>query len=300
MLNLVFYIAVTITVFLIVALLMAPTMLRPSPAAQRLLKMVQSARVDKRNIGGKERLQEKILQAAKSLRGRLGLAEDEKLRQRLTSAGMRSADSMDMYFAVRFATPVAGMLLGTFIKQNTLFWVFVLAIVGYLLLDRWWTRQVKKRRNRIRKGIPDALDLLVICVDAGLGLDQAILRVGQELDLSHPDINVEFMQINLEQRAGKPRLEAWKDTAERTQVAEFTSFVTMLSQADKFGTPIIRALSRFADELRMKRRQHAEEQAAKTKVKILFPLVMFIFPCLFIVLLAPAILNISHSLTMLK
>jgi tight adherence protein C len=227
----------------------------------------------------------------------LGLADDEKLRQRLISAGMRNAESMDLYFAVRFAGPIAGIVVGSFIKQNTLFWVLALAVAGYLLPDMWLTRQVKKRRTRIRKGIPDALDLLVICVDAGLGLDQAILRVGQELDLSHPDINAEFMQINLEQRAGKPRLEAWKDTAERTNVEEFTSFVTMLAQADKFGTPIIRALSRFADELRLKRRQRAEEQAAKTKVKIIFPLVLFIFPCLFIVLLAPALLSIAQSMS---
>jgi tight adherence protein C len=298
--NFILYIAVTVTVFLVVALLMAPTMLRPSPAAQRILNMAQSARMDTRRVGNKERVQERILQAAKALRARLGLADDEKLRQRFISAGMRNAESMDFYFAVRFACPIAGIVGGSFIKHNTLFWVFALAIVGYLLPDMWLTRQVKKRRARIRKGIPDALDLLVICVDAGLGLDQAILRVGQELDLSHPDINLEFMQINLEQRAGKPRLEAWKDTAERTNVEEFTSFVTMLAQADKFGTPIIRALSRFADDLRIKRRQRAEEQAAKTKVKIIFPLVLFIFPCLFIVLLAPALLNISKSLSMVN
>jgi tight adherence protein C len=298
--NFILYIAVTVTVFLVVALLMAPTMLRPSPAAQRILNMAQSARMDTRRVGNKEHVQERILQAAKALRARLGLADDEKLRQRFICAGMRNAESMDLYFAVRFACPIAGIVGGSFIKHNTLFWVFALAIVGYLLPDMWLTRQVKKRRARIRKGIPDALDLLVICVDAGLGLDQAILRVGQELDLSHPDINLEFMQINLEQRAGKPRLEAWKDTAERTNVEEFTSFVTMLAQADKFGTPIIRALSRFADDLRIKRRQRAEEQAAKTKVKIIFPLVLFIFPCLFIVLLAPALLNISKSLSMVN
>lgn len=295
--NMIFYFAVTVTVFLVVALLFAPTMLRPSPAAQRILNMAHSARLDTRKVGNKERVQERILQVAKALRARLGLAEDEKLRQRLISAGMRNAESMDLYFAVRFAGPIVGIVVGSFIKQNTLFWVLALAVAGYLLPDMWLTRQVKRRRTRIRKGIPDALDLLVICVDAGLGLDQAILRVGQELDVSHPDINAEFMQINLEQRAGKPRLEAWKDTAERTNVEEFTSFVTMLAQADKFGTPIIRALSRFADELRLKRRQRAEEQAAKTKVKIIFPLVMFIFPCLFIVLLAPALLSIAQSMS---
>ncbi len=134
--------------------------------------------------------------------------------------------------------------------------------------------KIKKRRERIRKSLPDALDLLVICVEAGLGLDQAMLRVGQELIISHPDIHQEFMQVNLEQLAGKPRLEAWKSAAERTQIPEFSLFVSMLTQADRFGTPIVRALSRFGDEIRLKRRQRAEEMAAKTKIKILFPLVL--------------------------
>jgi tight adherence protein C len=137
-------------------------------------------------------------------------------------------------------------------------------------------------------------------VEAGLGLDQALLRVGQELIISHPDISQEFTQINFEQRAGKPRLEAWKTAADRTDIAEFSLFVTMLGQADRFGTPIIRALSRFSDEIRLKRRQRAEEKAAKTKIKILFPLVLFIFPCIFIVLLAPAVLNIVKNMQSLK
>jgi tight adherence protein C len=133
-------------------------------------------------------------------------------------------------------------------------------------------------------------------VEAGLGLDQAMLRVGQELVIGHPDIHQEFMQVNLEQLAGKPRLEAWKSTAERTQIAEFSLFVSMLTQADRFGTPIVRALSRFGDEIRLKRRQRAEEMAAKAKIKILFPLVFFIFPCIFIVLLAPAFMNIAKGM----
>jgi tight adherence protein C len=164
----------------------------------------------------------------------------------------------------------------------------------------WLDGRKKKRQTNFRRSLPDALDLLVICVEAGLGLDQAMLRVGQELAISHPDIQQEFMQVNLEQLAGKPRLEAWKSAAERTKIAEFALFVSMLTQADRFGTPIVRALSRFADEIRSKRRQRAEEKAAKTKIKILFPLVIFIFPCIFIVLLAPAILNIAKNMQSLK
>jgi tight adherence protein C len=160
----------------------------------------------------------------------------------------------------------------------------------------WLKRKTANRRNRIRKSLPDALDLMVICVDAGLGLDQALLRIGEELSASHPDISEEFIQVNLEQRAGRPRLEAWKNLADRSEIEEFTSFVSMLTQTDRFGTPIIRALSRFSEDIRSKRRQRAEEAAAKTKIKIIFPLVLCIFPCIFIVLLAPALLSISSGL----
>jgi tight adherence protein C len=294
--NLIFQIALTLTVFLVVALLLAPVILQPSPAAKRILEMVQSTRVDQRKIGTRERLQESILSAAKGLRGRIGLGENEKLKQRLLSAGLRTSQSSNAYFASRIVGPLIGIAGGSFIHQNTIFWALSLAAVFYLIPDMWLGRQVKKRRDKIRRSLPDALDLLVICVGAGLGLDQAMLRVGQELVISHPEINQEFLQINLEQLAGKPRLEAWKSAAVRTEVEEFSLFVTMLTQADRFGTPIIRALSRFSDEIRLKRRQRAEEKAAKTKIKILFPLVLFIFPCIFIVLLAPAILDIAKNL----
>jgi tight adherence protein C len=295
-----YYIALALTVFLFVALLLAPMILRPSPAARRMLEMVKSTRPDKRSVGYKERIQQTILSMATGLQGRLGLAEDEKVKQQLLSAGLRSNRSMNAYAASRFVSPVIGIVCGSLIRSNTVFWALSLGAVFYLVPDMWLRMKIKKRKERIRKSLPDALDLLVICVEAGLGLDQAMLRVGQELIISHPDIHQEFLQVNLEQLAGKPRLEAWKSAAERTKIPEFALFVSMLTQADRFGTPIVRALSRFGDEIRMKRRQRAEEMAAKTKIKILFPLVLFIFPCIFVVLLAPAILNIAKNLQAFK
>jgi len=229
-------------------------------------------------------------------RARVGMAEDERLRQRFISAGKRGPGAVEVYFAARMPGPVAAVLAGSFIPSNALFWIAVLAGAAYLGPDIWLNRVIKGRRERIRRSIPDAVDLLVICVDAGLGLDQAMLRVGVELQISHPQINEEFLQINREQRAGKPRMEAWQAMADRTKIADIASFTGMLIQTEKFGTPIARALSTFADGLRQKRRQRAEEMAAKTTVKMIFPLVLFIFPSMFIVLLAPAILSIARGL----
>jgi tight adherence protein C len=298
--SLIYSIALALTVFLLVALLLAPVLLRPSPAARRMLQMVQSTRPDRRTVGYREQIQRTILSLGKGLQARLGLTEDERVKQQLLSAGIKSSQSMNLYTASRFIGPVIGLVCGSLIRSNTVFWALSLGAVFYLVPDMWLRMKIKKRRERIRKSLPDALDLLVICVEAGLGLDQAMLRVGQELIISHPDIHQEFTQVNLEQLAGKPRLEAWKSAAERTKIPEFSLFVSMLTQADRFGTPIVRALSRFGDEIRLKRRQRAEEMAAKTKIKILFPLVLFIFPCIFIVLLAPAILNIAKNMQTFK
>ena len=298
--NLVLYIALTLTIFLVLALLLAPLVLKPSVAAKRIREAVKSNRPDQRKVRAEERTREWVLSMANSLRVRLGVTENENVKNRLRNAGLKSEQAAGLYSMSRLAGPVAGIAVGSFIHQQPVFWALALAGVFYMIPDIWLSSKAKKRRERIRKSMPDALDLLVICVDAGLGLDQAMLRVGQELGISHPDITQEFIQINLEQMAGKQRLEAWRSAADRTQIPEFALFVTMLTQADRFGTPIIRALSRFADEIRMKRRQHAEEMAAKAKIKILFPLVLFIFPCIFIVLLAPAMLSIAQNMGSFK
>jgi len=294
--SIILYALLAVITFCIVALLLTPDLFRPSPEAQRILDVVKSTRVDRRTIGEKERIQDKLVGIATRLRILLGLSEDPNLKVRLVSAGIHSHNSVDVFFAARLLVPLAGVIVGSLIRFSPLFWVMAFGGVGYLAPDMWLKRKTSSRRNRIRKSLPDALDLMVICVDAGLGLDQALLRIGDELSLSHPDISEEFMQVNLEQRAGRPRLEAWKNLADRSEIEEFTSFVSMLSQTDRFGTPIIRALSRFSEDIRMKRQQRAEEAAAKTKIKIIFPLVLCIFPCIFIVLLAPALLNIASGL----
>ena len=295
--QIIFYLALTFTVFCTVALLMAPMLLKPAPEVQRVLDVTANKHSEKRQFLGEDQLRDKLLGLAHALRARLGFSENVNLNARFAQAGLRQAGTPDMFFAAQFLTPLVLAFAGSFIPDDTVFWVLALAVVGYMVPDFWLTMRQGKRKERIRKSMPDAMDLLVICVDAGLGLDQALLRVGAELGLSHKDISDEFAQVNLAQRAGQPRLEAWQMLADRTKIEEFQSFVGMLTQTDRFGTPITKALARFSEELRMGRRQRAEEAAAKTKIQIIFPLVLCIFPCIFIVLLAPAILIVSSGMS---
>ncbi len=231
------------------------------------------------------------------LRRALGFTETSDAAHRLALAGYRDPQAAEVFFAAKlFAPVVAAVVAGFVIRQDVFFWFVILSAVGFMVPDLWLTVAISRRRERVRLSLPDALDLLVICMEAGLGLDQAMIRVGRELNISNPDLSDEFLLINLEQRAGKPRLEAWRNMAERTDLEVVRSFVSMLVQTERFGTPISKSLSTFADSLRLKRRQLAEELAAKTTIKMIFPLALFIFPSMFIVLLAPAIISISRNL----
>jgi tight adherence protein C len=290
-----YYIVGAFTFFITLAVVLVPALIQPSKETQRVLNVVgnkRSAILDSK----KTSMTETALKLSGSLRARLGFAENVKIKRRLSAAGYRSASAGDLFFAAQCLGPILGVFLASFTKDSTFFWVFALALVGYVAPDFWLGRKIESRKNFIRRGMPDMIDLLVICVDAGLGLDQALLRVNDELKLSHPQIHEELMQVHLEQKAGQARLEAWNNASQRTAVEEFAGFTNMLTQTERFGTPISKALTRFSEDLRMKRRQRAEEAAEKTKIKIIFPLVLCIFPCLFIVLLAPALLSIISGL----
>lgn len=231
------------------------------------------------------------------LRKFLGMTADADVTRRLSLAGYREPVHTDIFYGAKLLLPVAGAASAAFfIRDSTIFWFFALGALGYFAPELWLGHAITKRREEIRLSLPDALDLLVICMEAGLGMDQALIRVGQELRISHPSLSEEFLLINLEQRAGKPRVDAWRNMADRTGLEVVRSFVNMLVQTERFGTPISRSLGNFADALRLKRRQQAEEQAAKTTIKMIFPLVIFIFPSMFIVLLGPAMISIMQSM----
>jgi tight adherence protein C len=230
------------------------------------------------------------------LRENMGMSVNPKLAERFDQAGIISPSHKDAYLVARILGPILALIAASFIPWSRPLCLMGMPAVAYLAPDFILTRMIKRRREKIRLGVPDAVDLLVICVDAGLGLDQAMMRVALELHKRHPYLQQEFMRINREQRAGKQRLDAWESMAQRNQLQELDGFVNMLQQTERFGTPIARALSEFGDGIRQKRRQRAEELAAKTTVKIIFPLVLCIFPSLFIVLLGPPGVKVSQGL----
>ena len=170
----------------------------------------------------------------------------------------------------------------------------IAAAVGYVLPGLYLSRLIRSYKKEIRNGLADALDLLIVCVEAGSGLDQSLVKATDELAVSYPRLSMELGTITTEIRAGKPRLEAFKNFAARTKVEDVESLVAMLVQTDRFGTSIAQALRTYADVLRSKRRQRAEEKAAKLGVKLVFPLVLCLFPALYVVTLGPAIIQFKN------
>jgi tight adherence protein C len=219
-------------------------------------------------------------------------------QQRLIRAGYRSDNAVKMFYGAKVICPVILLLISWATGAIHLGAFFVLALaggIGYLAPDFWLGRKISTRQAAIKKGLPDVLDLLVICVEAGLSLDQATARTAQELNKAQPELSDELGIVALEQRAGRARSDAWKHLAERTDVDEVRNLVSMLVQAEQFGTSIGKTLRVHSDTLRTKRVQEVEEKAAKLSVKLLFPLVLFIFPSLFVVVLGPAVLVMVDS-----
>jgi tight adherence protein C len=212
------------------------------------------------------------------------------LRQRLVQAGFRRDDALAMFFGIRIVLSFglfAFFSTSIFIRPNIYMALGGLGL-GYVLPGMLLARLAKRRAHRIRLALADALDLMVVSVEAGLGLDQALQRVGAELAFAYPDLSDELRLVNLELRAGKPRSEALRNLGQRSGVDDLNSLMTMLIQTDKFGTSVAQSLRVYCDTLRTKRRQRAEEAAAKTGVKMVFPLVFCIFPAVWVVTIGPA------------
>ena len=212
------------------------------------------------------------------------------LRLRLVQAGYRRDEALTIFFGIRvtFALVLFALLSTSIVTRPNITFALGGLGFGYLLPGMALARRAKARAHKIRLALADMLDLLVVSVEAGLGLDQAISRVGSELAFAYPELSDELRLINLELRAGKARAEALRNLADRTGVDDLSSLVTMLIQTDKFGTSVAQSLRVYSETLRTKRRQRAEEAAAKTGVKMVFPLVFCIFPAIWVVTIGPA------------
>ena len=242
----------------------------------------------------KERVEEVLVSVGKMVPG--GTASRSQLM--IIRAGYRSANAILAVRGLKVLFPIA-LVGGVFFTGLYLFNPLMILggalLAGIVLPEAWILWRVSARQLHLRRGLPDALDLLVICVEAGLGLDQAMMRVSEELRVVHRELSEELQLVNLEMRVGKTRIEALRELARRTGVDEIKTLVAMLAQTERFGTSISQSLRVHSDDLRTRRRQRAEEASAKTSVKMVFPLVLFIFPALMIVILGPAILIIMRQ-----
>jgi len=226
-------------------------------------------------------------------------------RRKLSMAGFRRQGHLIIFYGAKVilavllpAFMVMGQIVFKFFESQTMLvgMTILCAVAGFYLPDLLIQYAIKRRQEKIRMGFPDALDLMVVCVEAGMGLDQTIKRIADEMKLSHSVISDEFGLMNLEMRAGRSRQDAMHNLASRTGIEEVRSLVTLLIQTEKFGTSIAQALRVHSDSMRTKRRQKAEELAIKLPVKMLFPLILFIFPALFVVIIGPSIIKIYRAI----
>jgi tight adherence protein C len=221
------------------------------------------------------------------------------VRHTLLQAGYRGADAVFVFFGIKLYLAILVPLLYAALQPlalrvlpPTVFLFVLLAVMGFYIPGLWVRIKIRQRQRQVFAGFPDALDLMVVCVEAGLGLDAAIHKVGEEIQWTHRVLSEEFKQLNLGLRAGQSRRLALQGLSQRVDVEEVNGFVALLLQTEQFGTSIAQALRVHADAMRLKKRQRAEEKATQLPVKLLFPLLIFIFPSLFVVILGPAVIRL--------
>jgi tight adherence protein C len=225
------------------------------------------------------------------------------MQRRLIRAGIRNENALKILYGAKFICGVSFPLLMALVvstsstdTSNKIFGVLGSAAAGFFLPNEYVRRMSQKRQKEIARGLANALDLLVVCVESGLGLDQAILQVSKELEHAHPEISEEFGFVNLELKAGKRRVDALRNLAERTGVDDLKKLVAVLIQADRFGTGVAQSLRAHSDFMRVQARQIAEEKAAKLGVKLIFPIFFCILPSLFVVTVGPVAVKIMREL----
>jgi tight adherence protein C len=293
--------ALTILVFVTVAVVVfsfgAAVVMPSSVLGARLRSLGWQRPTEVERAPIKERIEQALSPFSKAIP--LSPAEASKSRAWLMQAGYRESRHETIYFGARVLSALVGLALVLFpgIGIDSPYLLIGVPAFGFLLPRFILKRMIRDRQRRIRIGLADALDLTVICVEAGLSLDQAMARVGEDLGYAHPDLSDEFHLVNLEMRAGKPRPEALRNLSDRTGVDDIKALVGVLIQTDRFGTSVAQALRVHSDALRTERRQRAEEQAAKTTIKMIPALVLFVLPSMFFVTLGPAVIGLIHALS---
>jgi len=225
--------------------------------------------------------------------------EMSRQERRLAQAGIRRKDAPMLLYGIKVALAIVFFLIFTLIgpvRSNPILLIVLPILIGALIPDMMVSRMVQNRKDSLRRALPDALDLAVVSVEAGLGLDQSLVRIGQELRPIYPALSDELNLYSLEVNAGKKRADALRNLGLRSDVDDIRAFVTVLIQTDRFGTSVAQSLRVFADTMRTKRRQRAEEHAAQMNIKMIPPLVFFVFPAIFVVVLGPAIIAIVRYL----
>jgi tight adherence protein C len=247
----------------------------------------------------KERVRDTLANVGKLFPAAPATAKASRVQKMMIRAGYRSPEALMAMRGFKVLFPIltlAVMYFSGAYRFNIVLVPIVALGLGYLIPDMWLSWRVSSRQHELRKALPDALDLLVICVEAGLGLDQALLRVSQDMRISHQALSEELQLVNMQMRVGKSRLDSLRELADRTGLPDIKALVAMLIQTERFGTSIAQSLRVFSDDMRLKRRQRAEEMSAKTSVKMVPPLVFFIFPALMVVILGPAIITMMRTL----
>ncbi|MCC9644625.1 type II secretion system F family protein [Rhodopirellula sp. JC740] len=282
-----------------------------APAESRLERLKTTKRgirdiaEEEKQKSKNEALTEALEKAATPIASSVSGNEEEmgKLREKLVNAGFRRESAPIIFKMIQLVCTGIGLLLGGVtgafvdgLTQGMIMKLLIGMIVGFMLPSLILGFMASKRREKIFLGLPDALDLMVVCVEAGLGLDQALRKVAEEMQKSHKAIGEEFSISNHQLQLGRPRSEVLSGLGYRSGVDDLKQLASILIQADKFGSSVAQALRVQSDSMRTKRRQIAEEKAAKTAVKMIFPLVLFIFPGIFVVLVGPAAINMYRQM----
>jgi tight adherence protein C len=286
--------AVFVAVAMLIGLAAMFLLSRPSQGRRRLTALSRPAVVPGLVVkeGGLTEVADpgwnRLLNALPTSRG-----STKRLRREMAMAGFESAKAGVLLSVTELVLPVVLGAAAIVMLSGTQRWLGAAfaAAVGYLGPGMLFSRRIKKRKRQVENGLADTLDLLVLCLEAGSSLDQAIVKASEELGVAYPALGDQLRILISEMRAGKPRLEAFRGLSERTQVDDVRALVAMLLQTDKFGTSVSQALRTHAEVCRTKRRQRAEERAQKVGVKLVFPLVFCLFPALYVVMLGPAYLQ---------